>query len=658
MAKVLEEQRKLSPIDRQKLAHLAIRGKHRWDVYKTMEHRLISAGVDNNVRVFEMSREELYEEGLRFSQLVYKNAQADLINVNYVYETAIFSNLHLKGSVGNVMVVQLILAIGSEEQKALFLPPINAYQWTTAYAQTEIGTGSDVDSIKTVAVYDEAKQRFVFNTPNLEAVKWWPGDLAMSATHIILVARLISKGVDHGVQFFFVQVRDPKTHKLLEGIESGDIGPKVGFNSKDNGFMRFTGFKAPKIALLSKYIQIGKEGEVIKSGNDKVKYSGMMSARTLLLMSSYFNMFRALTITTRYSLLRKQFRDAQGREMRIFDYQLQRFKIARHLSKTYAMSLGLYKVMELINQNERAVHSGDFSYFQQIHLLLCQCKAFFTWWDFACVSECITACGGHGFSSYSGLVTPYTENFANSILEGENSLLCLQVARYLLTLSQKLAMGKTELATGQFAYLVRDAELSEWTPPNDAIELAKFETVLQIMQKNAAFFIKKTAMGLLNQQMEGKEMKDAFNFVMGSQLLNMAKCHSLLALTENFLTKLASLEHDPIKEAITSLAYIYVYEILTEQAASFLESESLGPQQMAVYEELSHNHLEKVTPHLLVLTEALQIDETILKSAIAHPNEKPYENLYLWAKNFGSLNHLPNGVHPEIAKLKLMQEKL
>jgi len=658
MAKVLEEQRKLSPIDRQKLSFLVIRGKHRWDMYKTMEHRLVSAGVDNDPRVFEMSRVEMYEEAMKFSQLVYKSAKADHINVNYVYETAIFSNLHLKGSVGNVMVVQLILAIGSEEQKAMFLPPINANQWTTSYAQTEIGTGSDVDSIKTLATYDENKECFVFHTPTLEAVKWWPGDLAMSATHIILVARLISKEVDQGVQFFFVQVRDPKTHKLLPGIESGDIGPKIGFNSKDNGFMRFTGLRAPKIALLSKYIQIGKGGEVSKAGNDKVKYSGMMSARSLLLMSSYFNMFRALTITTRYSLLRKQFRDAKGQEMRIFDYQLQRYKIARHLSKAYAMSMGLYKVMELINQNESAVAKGDFSYFQQIHLLLCECKAFFTWWDFACVSECITACGGHGYSALSGLVTPFTENFANSILEGENSLLCLQVARYLLTLSQKLAMGKTELATGQFAYLVRDAELSEWTPPTDVGELAKFETVLRIMQKNAAFFIKKTAMAFLKHQMDGKEMKDAFNFNMGSQLLNMAKCHSLLALTENFLMKVASLDQDPIKDAITSLAYIYIHEIFSEQAASLLESKSLGAKQMEVYEDLSHGHLDKLAPHLLVLTEALQIEETVLKSAIAHPNEKPYENLYMWAKNFGTLNHLPNGVHPEIAKVKLMQEKL
>lgn len=658
MSTILEEQRKLSPIDKQKLSFLVIRGKHRWDIYKTMEQRLVKAGVDNNLKVYEMSREEIYAEAMKFSQLVYKNAQADLINVNYVYETAIFSNLHLKGSVGNVMVVQLILAIGSEEQKALFLPPINSYQWATSYAQTEIGTGSDVDSMKTVAVYDEIRECFVFNTPSLDAVKWWPGDLAMSASHIILVARLISKGIDHGVQFFFVQVRDPKTHKLMPGIESGDIGPKIGYNSKDNGFMRFTGFRAPRISLLSKYIQIGKDGEVSKSGNDKVKYAGMMSARTLLLMSSYFNMFRALTITTRYSLLRKQFRNAQGQEMRIFDYQLQRYKIARHLSKTYAMSLGLYKVMELINENEKAVAKGDFSLFQQIHLLLCECKAFFTWWDFACVSECITACGGHGYSSYSGLISPYTENFANSILEGENSLLCLQVARYLLTLSQKLAMGKTELATGQFAYLIRDAELSEWKPPTAVEELARFETVLQIMQKNAAFFIKKTAMGFLKHQMEGKEMKDAFNFNMGSQLLNMAKCHALLALTDNFLSKVSSLEQDPIRDAISSLAYIYVYEIFSEQAASFLESESLGPRQMEVYEELSHSHLEKVTPHLLVLTEALQIEETVLKSAIAHPNEKPYENLYLWAKNFGSLNHLPDGVHPEIAKLKLLQEKL
>ena len=281
MAEILEAYRKKSKIDRDELALLVIRGKARWELYRSMDERLTQAGVETNLKVFEMSRVELCEEVMKSSKLVYSNAKADLINVNYVYETASFWNIHLKGSVGTVMVVQLILALGTEEQKAIFLPDICSHRWATSYAQTEMGHGSDVESIQTTAHFIEKEDCFVFNTPNLEAYKWWPGDLAMSATHIILIARLISGGKDHGVQCFFVQIRDVKTNRLLPGLESGDIGPKLGFNSKDNGFMCFKNFKAPRVSLLARYVQVSQAGEVCKSKNDKVKYSAMMSVRIM-----------------------------------------------------------------------------------------------------------------------------------------------------------------------------------------------------------------------------------------------------------------------------------------------------------------------------------------------------------------------------------------
>jgi acyl-CoA oxidase len=30
-----------------------------------------------------------------------------------------------------------------------------------------------------------------------------------------------------------------KSHLPLEGVEVGDIGPKYGYNTKDNGYLRF-----------------------------------------------------------------------------------------------------------------------------------------------------------------------------------------------------------------------------------------------------------------------------------------------------------------------------------------------------------------------------------------------------------------------------------
>lgn len=646
----LVEQRKLSKINIDELTYLVFRGKERWDSTTELMELVRKIGVWNDPKVFEKSREELFAYVVENSAKVIKSVPVDHINVNYTYETSASTNVQFRGNVGVVMVIQMILTLGTEEQKNLFLPNLNSYKWVTAYVQTELGIGSDVENLGTVAVYDDTSDEFIINTNNLAGMKWWPGDCGVSATHVLVIARLIVKGKDHGPQCFFVQVRDPETHRVLQGVETGDIGPKLGYNSKDNGFMRFTSFRVPKITMLSKYIKINSAGEVSTFGNEKIKYTGMMRARTCLLMVSYYSMFKVLQITTRYSVLRKQFTDTQGNEIKIFDYQLQRYKIVKHLAKAYAMSLGLYKVMELIRQNEVAVGKNDFSYFQQIHLLLCQCKAFFTWWDYACVRDSIQACGGHGYSAYSGLISPFTENFANQILEGENTLLCLQVAKYLLNLAKKINMGDPSAAIGQFGYLLNDSELEEFVPPATKESLTDLKTIIKIMQKNSGFFVKKTSMNFLKFNLEGVELKETFNYKMSCQLLNMSKSHSILSITDNFFSKIETIPEGPIRSSIHSLAVIYSCEIFQEFSSNFSESGSLNSEHFALLRELYEEHLDLLTPDLLVLAEAMQVTDESQGSAIAHSNGKPYENLYTWAKEYGSLNQFPDGVHPAITQ--------
>lgn len=53
------------------------------------------------------------------------------------------------------------------------------------------------------------------------------------------MAQLIIAGKPYGPHPFVCQIRDLKTHQPLEGIHVGDIGPKFGYNTMDNGFLLF-----------------------------------------------------------------------------------------------------------------------------------------------------------------------------------------------------------------------------------------------------------------------------------------------------------------------------------------------------------------------------------------------------------------------------------
>jgi acyl-CoA oxidase len=64
------------------------------------------------------------------------------------------------------------------------------------------------------------------------------------------MARLIieSEGSknDYGVAPFIVQIRDMDTHRHMPGVKSGDMGPKLGYHGKDNGWMTLNDVRIPR----------------------------------------------------------------------------------------------------------------------------------------------------------------------------------------------------------------------------------------------------------------------------------------------------------------------------------------------------------------------------------------------------------------------------
>lgn len=77
-----------------------------------------------------------------------------------------------------------------------------------AYGQTELGHGSNVKGLETVAVYDTATQTFKVTSPTDTSAKFWPGVLGQYCTHSVIQARTIVEGKDIGVQTFVIELRD------------------------------------------------------------------------------------------------------------------------------------------------------------------------------------------------------------------------------------------------------------------------------------------------------------------------------------------------------------------------------------------------------------------------------------------------------------------
>jgi acyl-CoA oxidase len=92
------------------------------------------------------------------------------------------------------------------------------------------------------------------------------------------MAQLIIDGKSYGPHAFVVPIRDLKTHKPLPGVTVGDVGPKFGLNTLDNGFVLFDKVRIPHDYMLAKYSHVVKEtGVYERPPNAKIGYGTMVS---------------------------------------------------------------------------------------------------------------------------------------------------------------------------------------------------------------------------------------------------------------------------------------------------------------------------------------------------------------------------------------------
>lgn len=197
-----------------------------------------------------LSRPERFKLGLARAKLLRRLAgkhqwsHDDYKMAEYLVDDVSPYLLHME------MFVTTIREQASEAQRAYWMPLIESWKIVGAYAQTELGHGSNVRGLELEARWDSCTKEFVLHSPTLTASKWWNGSLGRIANHAIVVAQLLlprpgspDQYVSHGPHPFIVQVRDMKTHQPLDGVVVGDIGSKYGYITMDNAYMLFDHFR-------------------------------------------------------------------------------------------------------------------------------------------------------------------------------------------------------------------------------------------------------------------------------------------------------------------------------------------------------------------------------------------------------------------------------
>lgn len=162
-------------------------------------------------------------------------------------------------------------------------------------------------------------------------------------------------------------------------------------------------------------------------------------------------------------------------EVQILDYVTQQMKVFPEIATAIALKLAGQKLQDFYNRTADDMKFGKFDNLSEIHALSCALKALCTSDSAIGIERLRLACGGHGYLASSNLDSLYTSITASCTYEGDNTVLLLQVGRYLIKSLQRAMAGKAIAPT--VAYLQK-AAVSRWT--------GSWENILHVLESATA----------------------------------------------------------------------------------------------------------------------------------------------------------------------------
>ncbi|ANZ76334.1 BA75_04098T0 [Komagataella pastoris] len=508
------------------------------------------------------------------------------------------------------------------------------------FGMTELAHGSNVAGLETTATFDPKTKEFEINTPHLGATKWWIGGAAHSANHCVVYARLIVSGKDYGVKTFVVPIRD-RNHNLHSGVAIGDIGAKMGRDGIDNGWIQFTNVRIPMNYMLSKFTKVDPEtGDVEVPPLEQLAYGALLGGRVTMVTDSFRMAQRFITIALRYSVGRRQFGAKNSREeLKLIDYPLHQRRLLPYLALTYALSISSFDLSQtydsVLSNLDAAGKSQDFAKLGQaiagLKNLFCasaSLKSTATWYVAQLIDECRQACGGHGYSSYSGFGKAYNDWVVQCTWEGDNNILASNAGRIIVQSIIKL-QEKEKKIKGDLSYLNGISNIDKNT-----ILLPDKPSMTNLSKLINAYQGTIIRLGVRCAESIGSK-KSTWDDI-ASQRVVLSKLNAVLYMLQHLVLKIKQLgDEEAHKQYLVQIAALFATSQIEMNFASyFLQFKAIGSLE-PVADVVSELCLS-VRDQVIGLTDSFQFSDYFINSALGSHSGDIY-NTY-----FDTVNNLNN----------------
>ena len=466
-----------------------------------------------------------------------------------------------------------VLRLGTDYHHRKYLPATATVELPGCFAMTEIGHGSNVRDIETLAVYDPAAQAFDLHSPTFTSGKNYIGNAGVHGKVATVFAQLETRGERHGVHAFVVPIRDDQGNPL-PGVRLEDNGEKLGLNGVDNGRIWFDHVRVPRVEMLDRFAQVTPDGGytsniknpaarffttlgTLVGGRVSVGHSGLSIAKS------------GLAIAVRYGARRRQFGPADSQpETILLDYPAHQRRLMPLLANAYALDFAFKHLTQL------ALTTGPEEY-RRVETMAAGLKAFSTWNTTHTLQTGREACGGEGYLAINRFAALKADSDIFTTFEGDNTVLMQLVAKNLLTDYAAQFKGKTKAqlvrwAVGQKigAMFGRHAGLNG-DRHDQGMHRAAFQVREERMLHAAGARLRRLTAG-------GKATAYTAFTAMQNDLLALAHAHVERFVWEQFSAGIAACPDAGLKPVLVKLCDLFALHHLERGRAWFVENAGLS----------------------------------------------------------------------------------
>ncbi|KAJ4836034.1 Acyl-coenzyme A oxidase 3, peroxisomal [Turnera subulata] len=489
--------------------------------------------------------------------------------------------------------------LGTKRHHDRWLRDTEKYAILGCFAMTELGHGSNVRGIETVASYDATTGEFVINTPCESAQKYWIGGAANDATHTVVFSQLNMNGVNQGVHAFVVQIRDGNGN-ICPNIRIADCGHKIGLNGVDNGRIWFDNVRIPRENLLNSVADVSPDGQYLSAIRDPdQRFAAFMAPLTSGRIS--------LAIAIRYALTRRAFSiKPNGPEILLLDYPSHQRRLLPLLAKTYAMSFaGNYLKMLYVKRTPELNKT--------IHVVSSAFKAMLTWHNMRTLQECREACGGQGLKTENRIGQMKAEFDVQSTFEGDNNVLMQQVSKALLAEYLKAKRQNKPLKGFGLEHLNESCPVIPSHLTSSILRSSQFQ--IDVFRVRERDLLHRFAAEVSDYQANGETKESAI--LLAYQLAeDLGRAFSDRVTLEILLETEASVSAASLKDVLGLVRSMYTLVCMEEDAA-FLRYGYLSTQNDAAIRKEVSKLCGELRPHSLALVDSFGIPDSFL-SPIAY----------------------------------------